>query len=72
MLLMYADSSDEDEKEEDSQGLAYEIDEVFSNMTNPGHRHDSLKEIVLLKDTKAASFNEKQRSKGPAVVLGTT
>lgn len=40
--------------------------------TNPHKRQDSLNEIVLLKDTRAASFNEKQTKKGTvATILGT-
>lgn len=68
-MLLYADSSDEDERDVESQ--VAENDEVFSLMTtNPGQRNDSLKEVVLLKDTKAASFNEKQKSKGGVTFVG--
>ena len=39
-------------------------------MTSQGKRHDSLKEVVFLKDAnKAASFNEKQRGKTSSVVV---
>ena len=68
-MLVYADSSDEEEMELDEESLMQQeevvMDDGFSNMTQIGQRHDSLKEIVFLKDTKQAShsFNEKQQTK---------
>ena len=59
-MLVYADSSDEEDKDEESL-LDDVVDEGFSLQTNPGMRADSLKEIVLLKDAKQGSysFNDK-------------
>lgn len=64
LMLVYADSSDEEDQDEDSQADEV-IDEGFSMQTNHAKRHDSLKEIVFLKDAKPGSysFNEKHRSK---------
>ena len=66
-MLVYADSSDEEDRDEvDSQLDEMLIDEEFSMQTgNPNQRHDSLKEIVFLKDAKPGSysFKEKQKSK---------
>jgi len=60
LLLVYADSSDEEDKDEESQ-MEDVIDEGFSMHTHPGKRADSLREIVFLKDSKPGSysFNEK-------------
>ena len=59
-MLIYADSSDEEDQDEESL-LDDVVDEGFSLQTNPGMRTDSLKEIVLLKDAKSGSysFNDK-------------
>lgn len=50
---MYEDSSDEEEVDEDSN-LDEDV-EIFSLQTNPRNRHDSLREIVFLKDVKSGS-----------------
>ena len=56
IMLMYADSSDEDELDRDEiDSEAGQSDEVFSMQTNVGPRHDSLREIVRLKDATAGS-----------------
>lgn len=71
-MLVYADSSDEEDRDEDSQ-LDEVVDEGYSMQTNPGHRQDSLKEIVFLKDAKPGSysFNEKQRRGRLTVAAGS-
>ena len=60
VLLVYADSSDEEEDLD-----VAESDDLFSIQTHQGHRNDSLKELVFLKETKQKnlSFNEKHRGK---------
>ena len=59
-MLVYADSSDEEDRDEESQ-MDEVVDEGFSMQTHAGKRQDSLKEIVFLKDSKpgCSSFNEK-------------
>ena len=70
-MLVYADSSDEEEMQEDfisQRGIAFDQDDQFhkaASQYGASKRHDSLREIVYLKDTKAGShsFNEKQLKK---------
>lgn len=68
---MYADSSDEEDRDEDSL-VEDAIDEGFSMYTNTGKRADSLREIVFLKDSKQGSysFNEKQKGKRLTITAG--
>ena len=70
-MLLYADSSDEEDDALDSRDES--ADEIFSLQTNnPRHRHDSLREIVFLKDVKAGSqsFKEKDRGSRLSVTKG--
>ena len=60
LLLVYADSSDEEEHEEESL-MDEAVDEGFSMQTQPGHRQDSLKKIVFLKDSKPGSYSFKEK-----------
>ena len=63
-MLVYADSSDEEDQDEESL-LDEAVGEGFSMQTHAGKRQDSLKEIVFLKDSKpgSSSFNEKQQKR---------
>ena len=63
-MLVYADSSDEEDQDEESM-MDEPVGDGYSMQTHAGKRQDSLKEIVFLKDSKpgSSSFNEKQKGK---------